>query len=89
MSTNRAHSHKCLCCNCRNKTDVEKYKKAEYKPVTQSETSSFDSNLKFGPCSGISRHERVIRALSLNLGLSEELAARLLNEPDERYGFSK
>ena len=83
------HSQQCRCVDCRKKTEIERLKSATTPEPVISDAEKFDLDPRFGPCSGITRHQRALRALDLNLGLEEARARALLSEKDKEYGFSK
>eukprot|EP00873_Tetraselmis_striata_P037101 jgi/Tetstr1/457365/TSEL_043968.t1 len=52
---------------------------------TKCQLVAFDRNPKYGPKSGITRHQRARRALDLSLGLSDGLAQLILGQKDAAY----
>ncbi|AET84784.1 hypothetical protein TVWG_00019 [Tetraselmis viridis virus N1] len=88
MASERRHALTCPCKECTFKKDV--WKRRVDKPEPKKDpVTEFDLNPRFGPCSGITRHRRALRALELNLGLDPDEARRILDAADKQYKFAQ
>lgn len=84
------HSLKCPCKECRAQGVLDRRAKVSAAAeCPRDHNTEFDRNPKYGPRSGITRHQRVRRALELSLGLDQTLADTLLQAPDEPYKFAQ